>query len=152
MGFLHRFGVVLLISVVCTNGLMAPATAAAAAGPQSLLGSSINDRDDVARISGLMGRPLSSVRVFYDATPSTWSKSTLLASIPTNGTAVIDFESGTPEAVQAFLSGYPTTLHCYASYWHEPEDEFSTAMSRRRTGLPGISTCRQSARPAASRP
>ena len=129
MGILRRVGVSVVSLVVAAAGLglsAAPASAASAVDPTSRFGSSINDTTDVARVSGLMGRPLSSVRAFFIGTPTQWSRSALLASIPDNGTAVIDFETGTPAAIQTFLSGHPSTLKCYASYWHEPEDNFTT--------------------------
>ncbi len=121
---------------------MAPASAApkAIAGtsvpsvyPTSRFGTSINSLDDVGRVSTLLGRPLSSVRVFLSNTPSTWSKNQLLATIPDNGTVSLSFDSvnpGTPTQIATFLAGKPPTMKCYATYFHEPEDNFTTAAQK----------------------
>ncbi len=127
----RRLSSCVITAAVAATGLALPgsapsASAATATTPVSRFGSSINSPDDVARISGLMGRPLTSVRVFFNGTPALWSNSALLNSIPANGTAVVSFESGTPAQIQTFLAGHPSTMKCYATYWHEPEDNFTT--------------------------
>lgn len=73
------------------------------------------------------------MRVFLNSTPTAWSKSALLATIPDNGTVAVSFDSGnpgTPAQIQAFLSGRPAGMTCYASYFHEPEDNFTTATQK----------------------
>jgi len=118
-----------LTSSVLLSASATPASATVTADSTPLLtpfGSSITDSGDVSRLSALMGRPLTSVRVFYNGTPAKWTNSATLNSIPADGTAVISFQTGTPEQIQTFLSGHPPTMKCYATYWHEPEDNFTT--------------------------
>ncbi len=104
--------------------------AAAAGAPASQFGASINSADDVARLTTMLGRPLSSVRVFLGGTPSAWSKNPLLQTVPPGGTVAISFQSGTPAQVQTFLSSRPGGMTCYATYFHEPEDNFTTAAQK----------------------
>jgi len=108
-----------------SKGSIPLATASASA-----FGVSINTPQDVARLSNLMRRPLSSVRVFMNGTPSAWSQSSLLASIPSNGSVSLSFQSGSPSQIQAFLSGHPRTMTCYATYWHEPELDYTTTAQK----------------------
>ena len=108
----------------------APVNAAPAAPTTSRVGASISSVTDMSRLSNMMGRPLTSVRVFDQTVKGKWSDSRLLATVPANGTVVWSFKSGTPEQVKAYLSSRPSTTKCYASYWHEPEDELFTAAQK----------------------
>ncbi len=136
----RRIGITASTITLALGGLlvqsMAPASAAPAApaapavSPTSPFGASINSPDDVGRLSTLLGRPLSSVRVFLGSVPSTWSKSRLLATVPVNGTVAVSFQSGTPAAIKTFLSSRPVGTTCYATYFHEPEDNFLTAAQK----------------------
>lgn len=146
MRSLRRIGLTATALSVTLGGLLVQSTGFASAGPAtpaaptapavsplSPFGTSINSTDDVARVSGLLGRPLTSVRVFLNSTPTSWSKNALLATIPDNGTVALSFDSvnpGTPAQIQAFLDGRPAGLTCYASYFHEPEDNFTTAAQK----------------------
>jgi hypothetical protein len=99
----------------------------------SRFGSSVNDPDDIARLSRMMGRPLTSVRVYYETPPAKWPTSgAVLGSLPSNGTVSISFRHGTPAQVRTFLAGHPRTVTCYATYYHEPEFGFQTATERAR--------------------
>ena len=115
----------------------APAAAAApaavsapAVSPTSPFGASINSLDDVGRLSTLLNRPLSSVRVFLNGIPTSWSGYDLLGTVPANATVALSFQSGTPAQVQTFLASRPVGMKCYASYWHEPEDNFTTTAQK----------------------
>ncbi len=146
MSTLRRIGVTAANVSLALGGLLVPSTASASAAPRAVtatpapaagttspLGTSINSLDDVGRVTKLLGRPLTSVRVFLSSTPSSWSKNQLLATIPANGTVSLSFDSvnpGTPDQIQAFLSGKPNTMTCYATYFHEPEDNFTTAAQK----------------------
>ena len=121
-------GAAVATGLVATAG--APASAAPAAPSTSVVGASISNTTDMSRLSGMLGRPLTSVRVFEQTVPTSWSNSRVLATVPDNGTVVLSFQHGTPAQVQAFLSGRPSTTKCYASYFHEPEDDFMTAESK----------------------
>lgn len=108
-----------------------PATAAPAGqAPVTAFGASINAPDDVRRVSAMLHRPLSTVRVFLSGVPRAWSNNAVLATIPTGGTAAVSFHSGTPAQVTQFLSSRPKTIKCYATYWHEPEDNVKTAAQK----------------------
>ncbi len=142
MPILRRIGVASTTASLVIGGLLAPAAGAApasragalvqapAVSPTSSFGASINTPDDVNRLSTLMGRPLTSARVFLGGTPTQWSNSKLLATVPANGTVAVSFQSGTPAQVQTFLSGHPSTMTCYATYFHEPEDNFTSAAQK----------------------
>ena len=94
-------------------------------------GSSLNDSNDAARLGAMMGRPLTSGRVFFPGAPPTkWSDSSVLLSVPSNGIVTVSFKSGDPAQVGAFLAGHPQTQKCYATYYHEPEDNFLTAAGK----------------------
>lgn len=107
-----------------------PARTTAAATGAPLFGASIYGPEDEARLSTLMGRPLTSVRAFFTSLPPSWSRSTLLASVPATSTVLLSFQSGTPAEVQAFLTGRPAGTTCYATYFHEPENDFVTATQK----------------------
>ena len=143
----RRTGLGIATSVALLTGALgavSPASAAAAPSPSARIGASINNQYDVARLSKMMNRRLSSVRVYYDLPPASWSRSWILATIPADGTAVVSFESGTPQQIRGFLSSRPKGLKCYATYYHEPEDNFRTTASqtayraRWRTYAPAI--------------
>ncbi|PZS25215.1 MAG: hypothetical protein DLM59_20550 [Pseudonocardiales bacterium] len=70
------------------------------------------------------------MRVFLGGTPSAWSRNAVLATIPAGGTVAVSFRSGTPAQVTKFLSSRPKTLKCFATYFHEPEDNFTTAAKK----------------------
>ncbi len=110
----------------------APATTlgTSSPAPATVFGASINATDDVARLSYKLRRQLTTVRVFLSSTPSSWSSNALLSTVPANGTVALSFHSGTPTQVTRFLSSRPKTLKCYATYWHEPEDNFMTATQK----------------------
>ena len=130
MRTLLRAGLGAATAIVTLTGLVAQtAPASATSGPvqTSRVGASINNKDDVARLSKMMNRPLTSVRVYYDRPPVKWASSWILATIPVHGTAVVSFQSGTPTQIRTFLASRPKTLQCYATYYHEPEDNFTTA-------------------------
>jgi len=146
MKTLRRAGVATAAVTFAAGGLLVQSTAPASAAPRAVgvtsaaavaatspFGTSINSLDDVGRVSTLLGRPLSSVRVFLSNTPSTWAKNQLLATIPANGTVSLSFDSvnpGTATQIATFLSGKPSTMKCYATYFHEPEDNFTTATQK----------------------
>ena len=104
------------------------------AGPASgtwRFGASLNDANDAARLSAMMGRPLTSGRVYFPGAPPTkWSDSSILLSVPSNGIVTVSFKAGDPAQVGAFLAGHPATQKCYASYYPEPEDNFPTAAGK----------------------
>ncbi len=146
MQTLRRIGVTATAASIAMGGLLTQSVGAASAAPQapkaptapaavvpapaSDFGASINSPDDVSRLSALMDRPLSSVRVFLGGTPTTWSKSALLDSVPAIATVAISFQSGTPDQIQSFLASRPPGITCYATYFHEPEDNFTTAAQK----------------------
>lgn len=116
-----------------------PASAAAQASATSMapavastspFGTSINDTNDVARVSSLLNRPLTSARVFLTSIPSAWSRNAILATVPANGTVALSFQSGTPAQLETFLTGRPYQTTCYVTYFHEPEDNFTTAAQK----------------------
>jgi len=112
------------------TGQMPTSGSTAGGAPASAFGASINGPDDVRRLSTLLRRPLSTVRVFLGGVPSGWSRNSVLASAPAGGTVAVSFQSGTPTQVTQFLASRPSTLTCYATYWHEPEDNFTTAAKK----------------------
>lgn len=111
-----------------------PTSSAAATGSRPALsaafGTSINSTDDVRRVSAMLNRPLSTVRVFLGGVPSAWSNNAVLATIPATGTVALSFHSGTPTQLKQFLSGRPKTLTCYVTYFHEPEDNLKSASEK----------------------
>ncbi len=108
----------------------AAAISAPAVSPTSPYGASINSTDDVDRLTTMLNRPLSSVRVFLTGIPANWTQYPLLMTIPVNGTVALSFQSGTPTALTSFLNTRPTEMKCYVTYWHEPEDNFTTATQK----------------------
>ena len=118
-------------ALLAATGLLLPAAApeasAAAAAPYtSRFGAWAKTPEDVPRLAALMGHPLTSLRIYYDTPPTRWLTTGLLGALPDNGTVSISFHHGTPAQVQAFLSGHPATVKCYATYYHEPEFVFVT--------------------------
>jgi hypothetical protein len=152
MRLLHRAGIGAATSVLMLASLAAlPESAGAAAAPgggpaapatgstadatatsasPSRVGASIDNKDDVVRLSRLMGRPLQSVRVYYSLPPAQWSKSWILSTIPSPGVAVVSFTAGTPTYIRTFLASRPHGITCYASYFHEPEDNLTSAAQK----------------------
>jgi len=143
----RRVGAIVSVGSIALGGLLvqasAPASAAGqvraaqavaaqapAATPVSPFGASINDTGDVSRVSGLLGRPLTTSRIFLSSIPGSWSSNALLATVPANGTVALSFQSGTPAQLQTFLTGRPYTMKCYVTYFHEPEDNFITATQK----------------------
>lgn len=90
-------------------------------------GASVNSADDVTRLKSL-GLTVQAARVFFtSAPPATWAGSAVLASLPAGTDVIVSWKSGTPAQIQAFLASRPKTLgRVYATYWHEPEDNFTT--------------------------
>jgi hypothetical protein len=99
----------------------------------TLFGSSINNTSDVARLgsSTMFKHPVYVGRVFFSgAPPAKWSDSALLASLPAGSAAVVSWKSGSPAQVQAFLASRPAGMKVWASWYHEPEDNFTTAAAQ----------------------
>lgn len=144
MKIIRRIGITTVAAALAGAGLLqlplsasasstpAGATSAPDAVVTSRLGSSVDNPADVARVSRLLGRPLTSVRIFLHKPPAQWSKSRLLASLPGNATVTVSFTSGTPTQVKTFLAGHPAHTTCYATYVHEPEKKFPTAAAQAR--------------------
>ncbi|PZS33619.1 MAG: hypothetical protein DLM59_06130 [Pseudonocardiales bacterium] len=108
-------------------------TPAAVVVPTALFGSSINDNSDVARLGSvsMFNHPVYVARVFFTgAPPARWSDSALLTSLPAGSAAVVSWKSGTPAQVQAFLASKPVGMKVWASWYHEPEDNFTTAAAQ----------------------
>jgi len=97
---------------------------ASAGGPY---GAWVKNATDASRLSRLMGRPLTSTRVYFDSVPGRWSNAGVLRSLPTGATVSLSFLRGTPVALRAFLAGHPAETRCYVSYFIEPEPVFTTA-------------------------
>lgn len=116
----------LIAPAPATAASLATTTNAAATSPASAFGASINGEGDVGRLSTLLGRPFSSARVFLHRPASSWSSSALLRTVPANGTVAVSFNGGTPAQVRTFLAGHPSSTTCYANYFHEPEDNFTS--------------------------
>ena len=143
MPALRRLGVTLTALSMATVGLLAQPAGAASApvaplttvsppavSPTSPYGASINSLDDVDRLTTLLGRPLSSVRVFMTGVPTSWSQYPLLMTIPVNATVALSFQNGSAAALKSFLLTRPSGTKCYVTYWHEPEDNFTTATQK----------------------
>ena len=132
MRILPRLALAATAAAVVGTALLQTGASAAAPASQtdapvtSSIGSSINTADDTARVSGMLGRQLTTARVFMYTPPATWAKSSTLNSLPGNATVVLSFQGGTPTQIQSFLASRPTGTTCYATYYHEPEDNFTT--------------------------
>ncbi|MEP6651182.1 MAG: DNRLRE domain-containing protein [Lapillicoccus sp.] len=111
------------LSVTWTPGVVSTGT---------LFGSSLNDSADVARLSSstMFRHPVYVGRVFFPgAPPARWSDSAELRSLAPGSAAVVSWKSGSPAQVQAFLASKPGGMKVWASWYHEPEDNFTTAAS-----------------------
>lgn len=90
-------------------------------------GASVNDDADWQRLSGMLGRNMCAARIFYSHALAV-SGDPKVASLPTNATVVFSWkDTMTASAVTSALNSRPAGMVCYAAYYHEPEDNFTTA-------------------------
>lgn len=92
-------------------------------------GTSVSDASDWQRDSALIGRNMCTARVFFPTSlPADLAANGLVASLPSNAVVVFSWKSGmTAAEVTASLKSRPAGMVCYAAYYHEPEDNFTTA-------------------------
>lgn len=91
----------------------------------TVFGASLNSVDDIARHASWMLQP-AGARIFLDSIPKNWNDAGLLRATPTNPVTV-SFKYGTATQLAAFLSGKPAGQKANITYYHEPEDNFTTA-------------------------
>lgn len=90
-------------------------------------GTSVNATSDPGRWKAATGTAPAVIRHFYTALPATWGADPILAGLPTSAVAVLSFKTGSAAAVTAFLKSKPAGQVVHMAYYHEPEDNFTTA-------------------------